>query len=354
MPICLKNIDNLRMLSPDLISKLTPDLILNLPIELISKHLHPTFKLPPGLPDDKTVCVSVQGYYELGDGGGGSFFWDSSSLVKDNSGTIIKPNSVKPENKGRWKRLFKDNVSVKWFGAKGDMRGTREEVKVKDGKLERIRGTIKDKKTLTLTGFTFTEGDPGKIVVLWDDDMVNRFMAKIGTISADLKEATLDTPAKTPMLGVNVSLGTDDTTPIQRAIDFAKETGVSVYIPPGHYLITNTLNYLTVKPIETGVTSTYPLMRHGLQMFGAGAKVSFIHNQILTEDDKEIKEDNPTIRIDGGASQDDTGKISEVQSSFDNTGLLKDFHITSTGQNPKTLGIDMRNTWSIQFKMFTL
>ena len=101
------------MLSPDLISKLTPDLILNLPIELISKlPPDPTFKLPPGLPDDKTVCVSVQGYYELGDGGGGSFFWDSSSLVKDNSGTIIKPNSVKPENKGRWKRLFKDNVSV--------------------------------------------------------------------------------------------------------------------------------------------------------------------------------------------------------------------------------------------------
>ena len=44
-----------------------------------------------------------------------------------------------------------------------------------------------------------------------------------------------------------MSWGTDDTDSIQRALDLAKETGVSVYIPPGHYLITKTLNYLTLK-----------------------------------------------------------------------------------------------------------
>ena len=84
-------------------------------------------------------------------------------------------------------------------------------------------------------------------------------------------------------------------------------------------------------------------MRHGLQLLGAGAKVSFIHNQILNEDGSKIK-DHPTIVIDGGASIID-GKITEADYSFDNTGLLKDFHITSTGQNPGTIGIDMRSAW---------
>jgi hypothetical protein len=128
MSICLKSVDNLRMLYPDLISKLTPDLILKLPIELITKlPPDPTFKLPPGLPDDKTVCVSVQGYYEPGDGGEGSFFWDSASRVKDNSGTIIKPNAIEDDKPGRWNRIYDEHISVKWFGARGN--GVADETK---------------------------------------------------------------------------------------------------------------------------------------------------------------------------------------------------------------------------------
>src|SRR6476660_3705153 len=116
MPICLKNIANLKMLPPDLISKLTPDLILKLPPELISK-------LPPGLLDDKTVCVYVQGYYKPGEGGEGSFFWDDSSLEEEDSGIIFKPDLLDSSKKGRWKRIFNEPISVKWFGARGDKKG---------------------------------------------------------------------------------------------------------------------------------------------------------------------------------------------------------------------------------------
>ena len=98
------------------------------------------------LAEDK--CVIVKGYYEPGDGGGGTFVWDEKSKEADNGGTIIAPHfnitkiTRKKRKEGRWKRMYEDIVSVKWFGAKGDMKGTMEEAKGKDGILEKIKGNI--------------------------------------------------------------------------------------------------------------------------------------------------------------------------------------------------------------------
>lgn len=58
----------------------------------------------------------VLGYYAVGDGGGGDFYWDNTSDQGNNDGTII---SV--AGQGRWKRLVTGgSINVKWFGAKGD------------------------------------------------------------------------------------------------------------------------------------------------------------------------------------------------------------------------------------------
>jgi len=62
-------------------------------------------------------AVNVLGYYTKGDGGGGLFYWDSTSTEADNGGTIIKATSI---TTGRWKRVFSGAVNVKWFGAVGD------------------------------------------------------------------------------------------------------------------------------------------------------------------------------------------------------------------------------------------
>jgi Transposase len=64
-------------------------------------------------------CLTVLGYYAPGDGGGGDFYWDASSIELDNGGTTIAPTS-NPAAAGRWKRLVHGPISVKWFGAKGD------------------------------------------------------------------------------------------------------------------------------------------------------------------------------------------------------------------------------------------
>ena len=67
---------------------------------------------------DVTPCLTVLGYHVPGDGGGGGFYWDPSATEADNGGTIIIPSSNPVM--GRWKRLVDGQLSVKWFGAKGD------------------------------------------------------------------------------------------------------------------------------------------------------------------------------------------------------------------------------------------
>lgn len=61
--------------------------------------------------------VDILGYYTKGDGGGGSFYWDSTSTELDNGGTIIQATGIAT---GRWKRVFSGAVNIKYFGAKGD------------------------------------------------------------------------------------------------------------------------------------------------------------------------------------------------------------------------------------------
>lgn len=58
--------------------------------------------------------VTLLGYYTAGDGGGGSFYWDTSSSLIGNDGTIVQAPG------GFWVRLADEPASVKWFGVKDD------------------------------------------------------------------------------------------------------------------------------------------------------------------------------------------------------------------------------------------
>lgn len=62
--------------------------------------------------------VNVLGYTTSGDGGGGEFYWDSTSTEPDNGGTIFQVTGV---TTGRWKRVFSGGtLNVLWFGVKCD------------------------------------------------------------------------------------------------------------------------------------------------------------------------------------------------------------------------------------------
>jgi hypothetical protein len=58
----------------------------------------------------------VLGYYSPGDGGGGEFYWDGTSMATENGGTVIKVAGYT----GSWLRIFSGAVTPRWFGAKGD------------------------------------------------------------------------------------------------------------------------------------------------------------------------------------------------------------------------------------------
>jgi len=67
---------------------------------------------------DFSTCTML-GFSAPGDGGGGVFYWDSSSVATPNIGTIVQPTAT--VGAGRWIRMFDGKqVSIKWFGARGD------------------------------------------------------------------------------------------------------------------------------------------------------------------------------------------------------------------------------------------
>jgi len=59
----------------------------------------------------------VRGYYLAGDGGGGTFRWNSADVTADNGGTVIQATGVVT---GRWNRLFNGEMNARWFGCKAD------------------------------------------------------------------------------------------------------------------------------------------------------------------------------------------------------------------------------------------
>jgi len=61
--------------------------------------------------------VYLHGYRTAADGAEGWFRWDSTSVLPDNTGTVFAVTGV---DTGRWIRIFRGPVNLKWFGADGD------------------------------------------------------------------------------------------------------------------------------------------------------------------------------------------------------------------------------------------
>lgn len=65
--------------------------------------------------------INIQGYYNLGDDGGSNFQFSSSTLVSDDSATVIRPNNIGSGSPGRWIRMFPSKYAcVEMWGARGN------------------------------------------------------------------------------------------------------------------------------------------------------------------------------------------------------------------------------------------
>jgi hypothetical protein len=68
------------------------------------------------LPKTGSPRVFVEGYYSVGDGGGGPYWYDSTDTTSaDNGGSIIVATDG-----GRWKLAWVNSINIKQFGAKCD------------------------------------------------------------------------------------------------------------------------------------------------------------------------------------------------------------------------------------------
>ena len=65
---------------------------------------------------EKEPVAQTSGYYNAGDGGGNSFYWDGTSSAVDNGGTIIKPTFI--VGAGRWIAVNQRFITLLQFGLK--------------------------------------------------------------------------------------------------------------------------------------------------------------------------------------------------------------------------------------------
>ena len=107
--------------------------------------------------------IYLQGYYTQGDGGGGNFIFDSTSLSVDDGGAVIKPNNINSNNPGRWIRQFSGNASVEMWGAKGDGRTNDQPAiqrAIRYAELNTPYKLLFDCKTYVLTSYPMVQNDP--------------------------------------------------------------------------------------------------------------------------------------------------------------------------------------------------
>jgi parallel beta-helix repeat protein len=73
---------------------------------------------------ERSVAV-LAGYSTPGDGGGGVFIWDTTSVV-DDGGTVFNAGGLNSSSSG-WRRVHSEALNVKWFGAQGAGRPTDDD-----------------------------------------------------------------------------------------------------------------------------------------------------------------------------------------------------------------------------------
>ena len=123
----------------------------NLPVSAVPSFTLQTLKtLPPML--DGTV-VNTSGYYQAGDGGGGSYIYDAQSTLADNGGTVIKPAGVPS---GRYLLQHNGMVSVRQFGARStelDVTDQSIYFQAAHDAMAAVKGIVWVPPTATGTGF---------------------------------------------------------------------------------------------------------------------------------------------------------------------------------------------------------
>jgi hypothetical protein len=192
----------------------------------------------------------LNGYYAEGDGGGGQFFWNATSTVADNGGTIIAPTGV---GTGRWYRAYNGGIYAEWFGAKGD-------------------GTTDDSTSINsaIASLKPYDGNPGGGTVIFSSVKNYAIGTTISLLYATVKltSATGGSGGSTtscalitalsalsgPMIEINIDSGDKGGWIENLTFDGLSQAGVTAGIQYADGTIsTADLNYVTIRNVPTGI-----------------------------------------------------------------------------------------------------
>lgn len=214
-------------------------------------------------PDDLATVATSGGYDDLsGRPTLGDLAAKDKVAISDLSATGTPSSSTVLWGDWKWDVPpgggFRDFVSVKDYGAKGDAVSITGDISIASGSA-----------SLTVTGAAFVSGDIGKLIVVpgagsSSDPLVTSIVAVTSetvVTLADSASADLSSVSKT------VVYGTDDRAAIQSAIDARPVGGGDIIIPAGDYMLGN---QLTIGNGSTSAAST----RWGIRLIGLGAPVS--------------------------------------------------------------------------------
>lgn len=185
---------------------------------------------------DGFSILSPKGYSAVGDIAGiPSYIWDAVSVLDDNGGSVIKPDSILPANPGRW--VFPDDIimNVLWFGAVGD--GVADDTIPIQNAID-VNGAISSPpgfKYLTTTGLEYTgvvhvDFNGSKIIYTGSGDTIIDCLPNSETnysaftpFSVSLADRALTLPAGvTAVVGDVVVLESDDLTVSASEGDYLK------------------------------------------------------------------------------------------------------------------------------------
>ncbi len=189
-------------------------------------------------PTNKEIMVEVLGYYTPGDGGGGKFYYNLNSHETVNNGTVF---NLKNNRKGRFLRLYSGALNVLWFGAKRNVKTTKDQARFFNNAIEFARksgdaifipnGTYNIKSTIHI--YEGTE--------LYGENMFNTILKC--DVSADF--AIIENYSNSDSNGGRTSLKSF-------TIDTLSSYGIYFKTDSKHYPFTASLERIEVKAIRRG------------------------------------------------------------------------------------------------------
>lgn len=294
------------------------------------------------LGDAAATAVTALGYWSLGDGGGGTFYWADSATGGDD-GAVVNGNVS--YTTGRWKRIIEGDCNARWWGAYGN--STDDDTQYitnaiafcnEQGKsLVLTEGTYSLESSVDFldipvkfdpnASFAWTNFSPDLIAVIQPGDLTQHF--RVGTSTDYVPKFPSGSTARPEHFGAVADGATDDVNAINQAIKAVSYTG-GIVVLDGAYAVSSDiiiLDNIALRGIGS-ITATADYSGTALIGVDLGTNPSGAYNVLIKDLTLDGNNKNVNgILISGNYNTIDNCKISNC--NYGGIGVGKYGNITS-------------------------